>query len=185
MADCADAALEDAFGVYPVDSSRSWDPGWDPEDMAGDVPAYPNIWTDGSRDKDLDALVGVAGAGAFVWSVPWFFDGRPWGHAQDLELADDASRVFFHGLWLAPDGAACGVLRELSLPFKLFCLYTWALTNVCNNVGRILDGWSWPSLCLCMDGDLLACIIGMLRYRSSNSVKVSNVKGPRQGCHGG
>ena len=30
----------------------------------------PNIWTDGSRDEDLDAMVGVAGAGAFVKNVP-------------------------------------------------------------------------------------------------------------------
>ena len=34
--------------------------------MTGIVPRNPNIWTDGSRDEDLDALVGVARAGAFV-----------------------------------------------------------------------------------------------------------------------
>ena len=33
-------------------------------DLAGGLPANPNIRTDGSRDEDLDALVGVAGAGA-------------------------------------------------------------------------------------------------------------------------
>ena len=58
------------------------------------MPANPNIWTDGGRDGDLDALVDVAGAGAFVKSVPWGFDYRAWGHAQDLDLEDDASRIF-------------------------------------------------------------------------------------------
>ena len=84
-----DAALETALGAYPVHPGGSWRPGWDPEDisdLADDVPDHPNIWTDGSRDEDLDAMVGVAGAGAFVNDVPWVFDGRAWGHAQDLNL---------------------------------------------------------------------------------------------------
>ena len=62
--------------------------------MADDVTGNPNIWTDGSRNEDLDAMVGVAGAGAYVQNVPWVFDGRPWGHVQDLDLDDDASRIF-------------------------------------------------------------------------------------------
>ena len=60
-----------------MDAGRAWNPGEgvrvDPEDIsdvAGGVPAYPNIWTDGWRDEDLDAMVGVAGAGALVRSVP-------------------------------------------------------------------------------------------------------------------
>ena len=70
--DCVDAALETALGAYPVHHGDAWRPGWDPEDisdLAEDVPAHPNIWTDGSRDEDLDAIVGVAGAGAFVKEV--------------------------------------------------------------------------------------------------------------------
>ena len=46
-------------------------------DLADSVPDHPNIWTDGSRDEDLDAMVGVAGAGAFVKDVPWVFDDPP------------------------------------------------------------------------------------------------------------
>ena len=53
----------------------------------------PNIWTAGSRGEDLDAFVGVAGAGAFVRSVPWVFDDRVWWHAQDLDLNEDASLI--------------------------------------------------------------------------------------------
>ena len=95
--DCVDAAVETALGAYPVQPGDAWGPGWDPEDISdsGDsVPSYPNIWTDGSRDEDLDAMIGVVGAGAFVKEVPWVFDGRAWGHAQDLDLDNDASRIF-------------------------------------------------------------------------------------------
>ena len=49
--------------------------------------------------------------------------------------------------------------------------------NVGNNVGRLIDGWSGSPVSLCTDGDLLACISRMLRYRSSDSVKVGEVKG--------
>ena len=30
----------------------------------------------------------------FVHAVPWVFDGRAWGHAQDLNLAEDACKIF-------------------------------------------------------------------------------------------
>ena len=49
--------------------------------------------------------------------------------------------------------------------------------NVCNNIGRILTGWTGTPFCLCTDGVLLSCIHDMVRYRSSRSVKVSKVKG--------
>ena len=74
--DCVDAALEGALGAYPLDPAGAWRPERDSEDIADlsdDMPANPNMWTDGSRDEDFDALVGVACAGAFVKSVPWVF----------------------------------------------------------------------------------------------------------------
>ena len=74
MADAVGASLECALGGYPVFLGDAWSPGWDPEgvlDLADDVPGAPNLWTDGGRDEDPDALIGVAGAGAFVRSVPW------------------------------------------------------------------------------------------------------------------
>ena len=79
------------LGAYPLDPAGAWNPSWEPEDIADlahGLPTNHNIWTDGSRDEDLDALIGVAWAGAFVRAVPWFFDGRAWGHAQDLDLED-------------------------------------------------------------------------------------------------
>ncbi len=37
--------------------------------------------------------------------------------------------------------------------------------------------WTGPPLSLCTDGDLLACIDRMVRYRSARSIRVSKVKG--------
>ena len=45
--------------------------------------------------------------------------------------------------------------------------------NVCNNVGKVLDGWADTPFCLCTDGDLLCCICNMVLYRSARSVRVS------------
>ena len=40
----------------------------------------------------------------------------------------------------------------------------------------IIDGLSGPLGCFCLDGDLLVCIAGVLRYRTCSSVKNSKVK---------
>ena len=44
--------------------------------MVGNLPRQPSIWADGSRNDDIDALVGVAGAGAFARLITWIFDAR-------------------------------------------------------------------------------------------------------------
>ena len=64
--------------AYPVHPAGAWRLEWDEDvaDLAEGMPADPNIWTDGSRHEDLDALLDVAGAVAFVRSVPWVFDVR-------------------------------------------------------------------------------------------------------------
>ena len=49
--------------------------------------------------------------------------------------------------------------------------------NVCNNVGKILTGWSGAFFSLYTDGDLLKCLHSMVLYRSAHSVRVSKVKG--------
>ena len=167
--DCVDAALETALGAYPIHPGEAWRPGWDPEDifdLAEDVPANPNIWTDGSRDEDLDAMVGVAGAGAYVKNVPWVFDGRAWGPAQDLDLDDDAARIFS----MVP-GALQTVQRAeywgAILALQAFMPIHIGIDNknVCSSIGNILHGWTGPPLSLCTDGDLLACIERMVRFR--------------------
>ena len=127
--DSVDAALETALGAYTIHPGGAWNPGWDPEDivdLTDNVPNHPNIWTDGSRDEDFDALLGVAGSGAFVKDVPWVFDGRAWGHAQDLDVDEDASRIFllFLGHYRRSSGLNTGVLFLLCRPS---CWFTLAL----------------------------------------------------------
>ena len=60
--------LERRLGAYPVDGSVSWTPPdcWDAADIALEMPEYPNIWTDGSRE-DFTSIGGfeVAGAGVY------------------------------------------------------------------------------------------------------------------------
>ena len=114
-----------------------------------------------------------AGAGAFVRDVPWVFDGRAWGHAQDLDISHFS---------MVP-----GVLQTVQraeywgaiLALQAFMPVHWGIDNknVCNNIGKVLDGWSGSPFPLCTDGDLLCCIHNMVLYRSAQSVKVSKVKG--------
>ena len=83
--------------VYSLDAGSGWDPGCDPEDvadMANCALGQPNTWTGGGRDEDLDALVGVAGIGAYARTLPWIFDGCAWSHAHNLDLEEDPCRIF-------------------------------------------------------------------------------------------
>ena len=181
LADTVDASLETALGGYPLSLGSNWNPGWDPEDivdLADDFPATPNMWTDGSRDEDLDALVRVAGAGAFTASVPWVFDGRAWGHAQDLDVAEDACRIFsMVPGWLQTVQRAeyWGVILALQALMPLHLGVD--NLNVCNKVDNLLRRWSGLPFPLCTDGDLLDCISSMIWYGGRASVKVSKVKG--------
>ena len=52
----------------------------------------------------LASLVGIAGAGAPVHAVPWVFDDRTWSHAQDLDVGEDPSNMFFVRSFIA-DGS--------------------------------------------------------------------------------
>ena len=58
--------LESCLGAYPVDFGAAWTPPdyWDADDIAVEMPEYPNVWTDGSRE-DFSSIGGfeVAGAG--------------------------------------------------------------------------------------------------------------------------
>ena len=101
------AALECALGAYPVHPGSLWDSGKHPEDvndLAGDVPANPDIWADGSRDEDLDALVDCRATPriltwmmmslvSFLWSVAFFkqFKGRSIGGYPCPSSADACS----------------------------------------------------------------------------------------------
>ena len=58
--------MRECLGAYPVDWAGSWTPleYWDADDIALEMPEYPNIWTNGSRE-DFFSIGGfeVAGAG--------------------------------------------------------------------------------------------------------------------------
>ena len=168
--------MERAPGAYPVRLAAAWSPGWDPHnisDLADDIPPNPNIWTDGSMGEDLDAMVVVAGAGAFVR----VFDGRAWRHAQDLDLDEDATRIF---PMVPGPGQTVQRAEYLGaiLALQAFIPLHLGIDNksVCSNIGQILSGWTGTPFCLCTVGYLLSCIDDMVRYRSAWSVKVSRSK---------
>ena len=105
--------------------------------MAEDVPRLPNIWTDGSRDEDLDELVGISGVGAFVETVPGYLMGA---HKISISM-----RMFAGFLCLFSRG--CRRLSELNileLSFPLQANMPVHLgndnKNVSKYVGRLLDG---------------------------------------------
>ena len=106
------------------------------------------------------------------------FDDRAWGHAQDLDLNDDAARIFsivLGPLQTVQRAEYWGAILALQafMPVHLGIHNK----NVCNNMCKVLAGWSGTPFSLYTDGDVLCCIDNMIRYRSAQSVKVSKVKG--------
>ena len=64
------------LGAYPVDFS-GWTPPeyWDADDIALEMPEYPNIWIDGSREE-FSSIGGfeVAGAGVYLLAFELAFE---------------------------------------------------------------------------------------------------------------
>ena len=99
--DLASSCLENALGSYPVSAFSAWQPFWDHDDvddMIDDVPDFPNIWTDGSREPIPHLDFEIAGAGAFVHSPAIIFDSCHWGHAHDLDAPHEGSSHIFSGI---------------------------------------------------------------------------------------
>ena len=74
---------------------------------------------------------------------PWVFDGRAWWHARHLELGEDASRIFsmVQGVLQTVQRAEdWGVLLALQALMPLHS----GVDNliVCNNVAKVLRGWT-------------------------------------------
>ena len=84
--DLASAQLERCLGAYPVHCAGSWTPPeyWDADDIALEMPEYPNIWTDGGRE-DFSSVGGfeVAGAGVYLPASVLAFDHSVWGTAEE------------------------------------------------------------------------------------------------------
>ena len=84
--DLASFHLERCLGAYPVDFGGTWSPPdyWDAADIALEMPQYPNIWTDGSRE-DFSSIGGfeVAGAGVYLLASELAFEGSTWRTAEE------------------------------------------------------------------------------------------------------
>ena len=84
--DLASFHLERCLGAYPLDWAGSWTPPeyWDADDIASEVPEYPNIWTDGSRE-DFSSNGGfeVAGAGVYLPASELASEGSIWRTAEE------------------------------------------------------------------------------------------------------
>ena len=181
--DLASTCLENAFGSYPISASSAWQPFWnqdDVQDMVDDVPDYPNIWTDGSREPIPHLDVEIAGAGAFVHSPAITFDDRHWGHAQDLDDPHEGSSHIFSGI----PGPIQSVQRAeywgVILALQAYSGIHIGIDNmnVLRGVAALLShGVPRTPLPLMKDGDLLTTIHSMLCLRGSDTVKVSKVKG--------
>ena len=78
LGDLASFHLERCLGAYPVDFGGAWTPPdyWDAADIALEMPEYPNVWTDFSRE-DFSSFGGfeVAGAGAYLPASELALDG--------------------------------------------------------------------------------------------------------------
>ena len=164
--DSVHVAMESALGVYPFHLHEAWRPGWDPEDisdLAEDVPLIPMFGLMAAGMRTLMLWLGLLGLFAFVKTVRWVSDDRFWGHAQDLEIGDDAARIFSMipgSLQTVQRAEYWGAILALQafMPIHLGI----DNKNVCNNIGKVLSGWSGTPFSLCIDGDLLCCIPNMV-----------------------
>ena len=148
--------------------------------MIDDVPDYPNIWTDGSREPIPHLDFEIAGAGAFVHSPAIIFDGCHWGHAHDLDAPHEGSTHIFSGI----PGPVQSVQRAeywgVILALQAYSGIHIGIDNlnVLRGVAALLaHGAPRTPLPLQKDGDLLAVISSMLCLRMPGTVKVSKVKG--------
>ena len=161
----------------------AWQPFWDHddvEDMIDDVPDFPNIWTDGSREPIPHLDFEIAGAGAFVHSPAIIFDSCHWGHAHDLDAPHEGSSHIFSGIpgpiQSVPRAEYWGVILALQAYSGIHIGID--NLNVLRGVASLLvHGAPQTPLPLRKDGDLLAIIHSMLCLRVPDTVKVSKVKG--------
>ena len=180
--DSASFHLERCLGAHPVDCAGSWTPPdcWDADDIALEMPEYPNIWTDGSRE-DFSSIGGfeVAGAGVYLPASELAFDGSIWGTAEEY---GDARLERCRAFQPVP-GVLQTVQRAefwgaiLALQAYWPCHVGIDNLNVARSIGRLLDHDSLvkplPSV---KDGDFTALAQYMIRTRDRETVRVTKVK---------
>ena len=142
---------------------------WNEEDIAvmSNVSRQSNLWTDG-RDEDPHAQVGFAGA----WCLLFL---RCLGCLMAESGVTFKVRIRRRML--------PGFFPRSTIPYRRFIVRSiWGVIlvlrtlmsvhlvidnkNVCDMVGRLLDDRERTPFCFYADGDLVACISGMLRCRS-------------------
>ena len=175
--------LESCLGAYPVDFGAAWTPPeyWDADDIAEEMPEYPNVWTDGSRE-DFSSIGGfeVAGAGVFLPASELAFDNLVWGTVEEYGNAQlERCRAF-----LPVPGALQTVQRAefwgaiVALQAYWPCHLGIDNLNVVRSIGRLLDADCLAKpLPLVKDGDLVALVQYMIRTRGRDTVRVTKVKG--------
>ena len=146
-----------------------------------EMPEYPNIWTDGSRE-DFSSIGGfdVAGAGVYLPASELAFEGSIWGTVEEYGDARlERCRAF-----LPVPGVLQTVQRAefwgatLALQAYWPCHLGIDNLNVARSVGRLLDRDSLiKPLPLVKDGDLIALAWYMILTRGRKTVRVTEVKG--------
>ena len=172
-----------SLGAYPVDYSGYWTPPeyWDADDTVMEMADHPNIWTDGGRE-DFCTVGGfeVAGAGVHVPAPELAFDGAVWGVSEEYGDARlERCRAF-----LPVPGVMQTVQRAefwgaiVALQAYWPCHSGIDNLNVARTIGRLLDkDCLVKPLPLVKDGDLVALVQYMIRTRSRETVRVTEVKG--------
>ena len=181
--------LERCLGAYPVDFAAAWTPPdyWDADDIALEIPEYPNIWTDGSRE-DFSSIGGfeVAGAGVYLPASEIAFDTSVWGTVAEYGDARlERCRAF-----LPVPGVLQTVQRAefwgaiVALQAYWPCHLGIDKLNVVRCIGRLLDADCLAKpLPLVKDGDLVALVHYMIRTRGRDTVRVTKVKGQAKDAH--
>ena len=160
--------LERCLGAYPVGFAGAWTPEyWDADDIALDLPEYPNIWTDGSRE-DFSSIGGfeVAGAGVYLPASELAFDGLILGTAEEYgDALLERCRAF-----LPVPGVMQTVQRAefwgaiVALQVFWPCHLGIDNLNVARSIGCLLDSdCFFKPLPLVKDGDLIALARYMIR----------------------
>ena len=165
--DLASHNLEQALGPHPLSTHSTWHPFC----MVDDVPSRETI-------PHLD--VETAGAGAFVHSPAIIFDGRHWGHAQDLDDPQEGSTHIFSGVLGPIQSVQRAEYWGVVLALQAYSGIHIGIDNfnVLRGVAALLSqGVTRTPLSLVKDGDLLATIHSMLCLRGFDTVKVSKVEG--------
>ena len=181
--DLASFHLERCLGAYLVGFAGSWTlpEYWDAADIALEMPEYPDIWIDGSRE-DFSSMGGfeVAGAGVYLPASELAFEGLIRETAEEYGDARlERCRAFLHVpsvMQTVQRAEFWGAILALQAYWP--CHLGIDNLNVARTIGRLLDkDCLVKPLPLVEDKDLVALVQYMIRTRGRETVRVTKVKG--------